>query len=130
MGKYEFCEEYNLTDNIEQNFFLFFWRISSTISYKAWKLSTGNKFSPLKIFFWYCSIYLCMAALGLCSWMQAFSSCGAQASYCGGFSCGAQALGMGFSGCDPGLISGNLRTLEHAGFSSRDLSSCGWEHRQ
>ena len=57
--------------------------------------------------------------------MQAFSSCGAPASPCGGFSCRAQALGMGFSNCDTGLTSGKSRTLEHAGFSRCGLNSCG-----
>jgi len=48
------------------------------------------------------NIYLFLSVLGLCCWAQAFSvcgewglhcSCGAWASYCGGFSCGAWALG-------------------------------------
>ena len=47
-----------------------------------------------------------MAALGLCCWVRAFSSCGkqrllfhcgAQASHCSGFSYGAWALGAGAS---------------------------------
>ena len=55
-------------------------------------------------------LFLFLVALGLCCSMQAFSSCGewgllsscdAQASHCGSFSChGAHALGsMGFSSC-------------------------------
>ena len=50
-----------------------------------------------------------LSALGLCCFVQAFSSCskkgatllhGAQASICSGFSCcGVQALGMGFGSC-------------------------------
>ena len=39
-------------------------------------------------------IYLFLAALGLCCHTWAFSSCGARASHCSGFSsCRAQALG-------------------------------------
>ena len=47
-----------------------------------------------------------MAALGLCCWVSAFSSCGkqrplfncgVQASHCSGFSCGAWAPGAGAS---------------------------------
>ena len=53
--------------------------------------------------------------------MQAFSSCGARASHCGGFSCcGAQALGARDSvvvAC--GLSSCVSRALEHR------FSSCG-----
>ena len=55
-------------------------------------------FSSLKKF-----ICLILAVLGLRCWVQAFSSCGkqrlfsshgAQASHCAGFSCGAQALAV------------------------------------
>ena len=70
----------------------------------------------------FCFIYLFLLALGLLCWMQAFSSrgergllssCGVQASHCGGFSCcEAQALGcVGCSSC--------VWTREHR------LSSCG-----
>ena len=40
------------------------------------------------------------AGLPLVAESRGYSSCGAWASYCGGFSCGAQALGhAGFSSC-------------------------------
>ena len=46
------------------------------------------------LFFFFLSIYLFLAALGLHCCTRASSSCGAQASHCGGFSCcGARALG-------------------------------------
>ena len=35
-----------------------------------------------------------LTALGLLLFAWAFSSCGARASYCGGFSCGAQTCGL------------------------------------
>ena len=40
-----------------------------------------------------------LAVLGLCCFTQAFSICDEQASHCGGFSCGAWALGRGLSTC-------------------------------
>ena len=61
---------------------------------------------PLICFIFLNFIYLFLAVLGLCCWMQAFSSCdrlelhsSMQASHCGGFSCcSARALGCtGFS---------------------------------
>ena len=62
-----------------------------------------------------------MAALGFHCCMQAFSSHGAWASHCDGFSCcGAQALGVWASVVvEHGLSSCGLRALE------RRLSSCG-----
>ena len=67
-------------------------------------------------------IYLLfLAELNLHCCAQAFSSCGARASHCGGFSCyGARALGVWASVVVArGLSSCGLRALE-----SR-LSSCG-----
>ena len=66
-------------------------------------------------------IYLFLALLGLCCCTRAFSSCGAWASHCGGFSCcGAQALGAWASVVAArGLSSCGSRALE------RRLSSCG-----
>ena len=59
--------------------------------------------------FFFIFIHLFLAVLGLCCCMWAFSSCrdqglfsscGVQTSYCGGFSCGAWALGHAvFSSC-------------------------------
>ena len=59
-------------------------------------------------------LYLFLAVLGLCCCVQAFSSCGQQgllsscylqASRCGGFSCGAQALGStGFRSCSMWIL--------------------------
>ena len=46
------------------------------------------------------SVLLSLAVLGLPCCTRAFSSCGAQASRCGDFSCEAQALGhRGFGRC-------------------------------
>ena len=66
-------------------------------------------------------IYLFLAVLGLRCCTRAFSSCGEQASHCGGFSCcGAQALGAQASVVVAhGLSSCGLRALE------RRLSSRG-----
>ena len=72
-------------------------------------------------FLFYKCIYLFLAALGLRCCVQAFSSCGEQASHCDGFPCcGAQALGTrasvvvarGFSSCGSWAL-------------ERRLSSCG-----
>ena len=51
--------------------------------------------------------FLFLAALGLCCCAQAFSSCGAQASLCGGFSC-----------C-------KAQTIEHAGSAAVAHRLCG-----
>ena len=70
-----------------------------------------------------------MAALGFCCGMWVFSSCGeqgllsncgARASHCGGFSCGAtQALGTQAPvAVAQGLISCGSQALERADFSS------------
>ena len=66
-------------------------------------------------------IYLFMAVLGLCCCVRAFSSCGARASHCSGFSCcGAQALDARASVVVArGLSSCGSRALE------RRLGSCG-----
>ena len=79
--------------------------------------------------FIYLFIYLFMAALGLHCCMRAFSSCGergllfccgAGASHCHGFSCGAQPLGARASVVVAhGLSSCGSRAVE------RRLSSCG-----
>ena len=60
--------------------------------------------------------------------MGAALCCGAQASHCGGFSCGAQALGAWTSvvaACRLGSC--GTRALERAGFSS--CGSQALEHR-
>ena len=68
----------------------------------------------------YSLINLFLAALGLRFCTRAFSSCGAQASHCGGFSCcrawalGAQALVVAAHR----LSSCGMQALERAGFSS------------
>ena len=70
------------------------------------------------------SFFLLLAALGLCCYRWGFSSCreqgllsscGAQASLCGGFSCcGAQVLGhAGSAVWAQGLSSYTLQALEH-----------------
>ena len=66
------------------------------------RIRRGNAFKifDIHIFFNLCILFL--AALGLHYYVRAhsncdeqglLSSCGVQASHCGGFSCGAQALG-------------------------------------
>ena len=75
---------------------------------------------PLHRFFFLIYLFI-LAALGLCSCVQAFSSCSVQASHCCGFSCcRTQVLGMQTSVVVArGLSSCNLWALE------RELSSCG-----
>ena len=47
-----------------------------------------------------CWVFVAMQTLSTCGKQGLLSSCDAQASYCSGFSCGAQALGhSGFSSC-------------------------------
>ena len=72
-------------------------------------------------FFFSSFFYLFMAALGLRCFAWAFSSCGAWASHCGGFSCcRAWALGARASVVVArGLSSCGLQALE------RRLTSCG-----
>ena len=82
---------------------------------------TVSSFFVVVGFFKYLFIYLVLAVLGLRCCAQAFSSCSAWASHCGGFSCcGAQTLGAQSSvvvAC--GLSSCGSQALEHR------LSSCG-----
>ena len=60
------------------------------------------------------------AGLPLVAESRGYSSCGAWASYCGGFSCGAQALGhLGFRSCTHRLSSCSSWTLENR------LTGCG-----
>ena len=101
-----------------------------------WLRQVGSLVVACKLFpphttnlFIYLFIYLFMAALGLHCCMRAFSSCGergllfccgAGASHCHGFSCGAQPLGARASVVVAhGLSSCGSRAVE------RRLSSCG-----
>ena len=62
----------------------------------------------------------CARAFSSCSKQELISSCGAWASHCGGFFCGAQALGWWASVVAArGLYSCGYQALEHR------LSSCG-----
>ena len=72
-------------------------------------------------FFFLINLFLFLAALGLHGCTRAFSSCGEQASHCGGFSCcGARAVGARASVVVAhGLSSCGLQALEHR------VSSCG-----
>ena len=84
--------------------------ILSNFSLSVWKLFIKKRF-----------IYLFMAMLGFPCCMQAFFSCGIQASHCGShFSCcGAQVLGIRASVAACGLSSGGSQALE-LWFSSCD----------
>ena len=75
----------------------------------------------LFIYFWLHWVFVAAYELSILAVSGATLHCGAQASYCGGFSCcGARALGVrGFSSVAHSLSSCDSWTLEHR------LSSCG-----
>ena len=88
---------------------LFCYLYNLSLSYSS-KL-TCSLFQEQILFKIFLKINVCLAASGLCCWIQAFFSCGAQASHCGGSSCcGAQALGARASA--RGFISCGSRALE------------------
>ena len=78
-------------------------------------------FLKLAYFFGCAGSSLLCRLFSSCGDEQPLSSCGAWASHCGGFSCGAQALGrVGFSSASHVFSScGSFMVLEHR------LNSCG-----
>ena len=59
-----------------------------------------NSFSfSFFLYFWLCWIFVAVQAFSSCGKWGLLSSCCARVSHCGGFSCGAWALGHGLSSC-------------------------------